>query len=167
MPLRPEIAELYSRHAKVHSGLDIGFADGGLSSSLRETCGGTWMTVETTADDVRRVRTVLPADSVLRMGAAAELPFEDAQFEVVVLNGRLISAELVREIHRVLKPAGDLFFTVLEDSTGKNGYSAPLLYRLFLRNGFDVTALRRSPWWHFGRRGRTLTVCARRKAWRK
>lgn len=165
--MKPEVAELASRYTRVRSGLDVGFADGEFSSALRALRGGTWMTVEMDAPAAERTRVTLPPDTVLIAGRGGDLPFDDEQFEVVVLNGVCISAELVREIHRILKLSGTLFFTVVEDATGTNGYSAPLLYKLFLRNGFDVTALRRPPWWAFGRRGRTLTVCAQKKAWRK
>ena len=167
MRLRPEVAELSARYPRVRCGLDIGFADGAFSSSLRDLRGGTWMTVEMDSASADRARAALPAETVLTVGRGGALPFEDRQFEVVVLNGASISSGLVREIHRVLKPSGSLFFTVAEDATGERGYTAPLLYKLFLRNGFDMTALRRPPWWLFGRRGRTLTVCAQKKAWRK
>ena len=167
MPLKPEVVELVASHSRIRCGLDVGFADGAFSASLRNSCGGTWMTVEMDAATAERTRAALPAGTVLTVGRGHELPFEDEQFEVVVLNGLCISSEIVREIHRVLKLSGSLFFTVAEDATGANGYTAPLLYKLFLRNGFDVTSLRRPPWWFFGRRGRTLTVCAQKKAWRK
>lgn len=167
MHLRPEVAELAARYPRVRCGLDIGFADGAFSSSLRDLRGGTWMTVEMDGPSVERVQSALPSGTVWAVGKDVALPFEDEQFEVVVLNGFSISSGLVREIHRVLKLSGALFFTVAEDATGEHGYTAPLLYKLFLRNGFDVTALRRPPWWLFGRRGRTLTVCAQKKAWRK
>ena len=36
-----------------------------------------------------------------------------------------------------------------------------------IREGFDILSIRRPKWWYFGRQGRTLTVCARKKAWRE
>ena len=33
------------------------------------------------------------------------------------------------------------------------------------REGFDILSVRRPRWWFLRRRGRTLTVCARKKAW--
>ena len=53
------------------------------------------------------------------------------------------------------------------DETGSGvGFSQRGIYDL-LRNGFDVVGLKRPPWWKFGAAGRTLTVCARRKTWRR
>lgn len=165
--MKPEVVELVARHPRVRCGLDVGFADGAFSAALRNLRGGTWMTVEMENAAAERARATLPASTVLTVGRGGAMPFEDEQFEVVVLNGAHISAGIVQEIHRVLKLSGSLFFTVAEDATGTNGYTAPLLYKLFLRNGFDVTAIRRSSWCLFRRRGRTLTVCAQKKAWRK
>ena len=34
-----------------------------------------------------------------------------------------------------------------------------------IREGFDILSVRRPRWWFLRRRGRTLTVCARKKAW--
>ena len=102
----------------------------------------------------------------MSIDARAEFPFEDAQFEVVVMNGAVVSRGVVREANRVLKPEGCLFFTVQERTGTQDGFTVPELYRT-IREGFDILSVRRPKWWLFRRRGRTLTVCARKKAWRE
>ena len=72
----------------------------------------------------------------------------------------------VNEALRVLKPDGCLFFTVNERSGNEDGYTAPELYKI-VREGFDIIELKRPKWWRFGRDGKTMTVCARKKAWRE
>lgn len=155
------------RYDKIRTGLDVGFADAAFSLSLRKLRGGVWMTV--VADEFARaaVENALPAGTVLRLGAGETLPFDDDQFEVVVMNGEVISQTLVREIHRVLLPAGCLFFSVNEEKKGGRDSTLSRLYNLFLKNGFDITGVSRPPWWRFGAAGRILTVCARKKAWKE
>lgn len=98
--------------------------------------------------------------------AMAEFPYEDSQFEVVVISGRIVSRELVKEAHRVLKPDGRMFFTVNEKTSKQEGYSMPDIYSI-VREGFDIALVERPAWWFFGRKGRTITICARKKAWKE
>jgi SAM-dependent methyltransferase len=96
-----------------------------------------------------------------------EFPFDDSQFEVIVMHGSGVSRERVREANRILKPEGCLFFTVNERTgNATDGYTAPELYKM-VREGFDIVELKRPKWWKFGRDGKTMTVCARKKAWRE
>ena len=99
------------------------------------------------------------------VGASAEFPFEDGQFEVVLMDARAVSPASVREAHRVLRPDGRLYFTVPEKTKSQDGYSLPDVHSL-VRDGFNIVEVERPAWWLFGRRGRTLTICARKKAWR-
>lgn len=163
----PILSGISSRYGKIRTGLDIGFADAGFSQSLRRLRGGVWMTVE--SDQISRDISArsLPADTVMQLGDGELLPFDDDQFEVAVLNGEIISQQLIREVHRVLLPAGCLFFTVPEEKKGGSDSTLSRLYNLFLKNGFDIVGVSRSPWWRFGVGSRTLTVCARRKAWKE
>lgn len=140
--IEPILHEIAARYERVRSGLDVGFGDGEVSRVLREFRGGVWMSV----------------------GAGNELPFEDAQFEVVVMAGTVVSRAAVREANRVLLPEGCLFFTVQEKTRNQAGYTPPEIYRM-IREGFDILSVRRPPWWRFGFGGHTLTVCARKKAW--
>lgn len=145
MRLEPLFASLAARFPRVHAGLAVGFGDPSVLDALKALRGGVWMASETPSD----------------------LPFEDVQFEVVVMDGRVVGRGNVREANRVLKPEGCLFFSV-EEKTGKQQYglTPPEIYRI-VREGFDIVELKRPKWWTFGRMGRTLTVCARKKAWRE
>lgn len=99
------------------------------------------------------------------LGAVGEFPYEDAQFDVVMLDGSVVSLKTVREAHRVLKPKGYLFFIVPERTRSQRGFALPDIYSL-IRDGFDIVDLERPAWWKFGRAGHTLTISARKKAWK-
>ncbi len=142
MPLDPILHEIAARYGRIRSGLDVGFGDGDVSRTLREFRGGVWMSI----------------------GASEEFPFEDAQFEVVVMSGECVARAAVREANRVMKPEGCLFFTVQERVGAQPGFTMPELYKT-IRDGFDILSVRRPKWWFFRCGGRTLTVCARKKAW--
>lgn len=144
MPLEPILHELEIRYKRIRCGLDVGFDDEDITNTLRDLRGGVWMSIN----------------------AREEFPFEDAQFEVVVMNGAIATRDIVREANRVLRPDGCLFLTVPERTRIEKGYTLPELYRM-IREGFDIISLRRPRWWFFRRRGRTMTVCARKKAWRE
>ena len=137
------LPELLHRHKRVRSGLLIGFDDR-VIELVRDHRPGVWMSA----------------------AAEAEQPFEDSQFEVVVVAKDAVSRETVREVNRVMISGGSMFFTVDEKTRSQEGYTAPEIYKL-VREGFDILALRRPPWWVFGKRGHTITVCARKKAWRE
>lgn len=138
------LREIAARYDRVRSGLDVGFDDEDVSRTLREFRGGVWMSI----------------------GNRPDFPFEDAQFEVVVMNGSMVSRDSVREANRILRPDGCLFFTVPERTRSQVGLTPPEIYRI-IREGFDILAVKRPAWWTFGFRGHTLTVCARKKAWRE
>jgi len=99
------------------------------------------------------------------IGAVPEFPFEDGQFEVVLLATCAVSGKSVRESHRVLRPEGRLFFTVPEKTRSQDGYTLPNVYSL-VRDGFNIVGVERPRWRLFGRRERTLTICAQKKNWR-
>jgi len=144
MPLNGAIlSEIAGRYRRVRSGLDVGFGDEDVTNALRNLRGGVWMSI----------------------GARKAFPFEDGQFEVVVMAGGEVNRESVREANRVLKPEGCLFFSVAERTRRQPGYTIPEVYRM-IREGFDILSVRRPGWWFF-RRVRMLTVCARKKAWRE
>lgn len=164
LPLRREVsAALHFLHAqpgRVKTGLDVGFTHPGVSRLFRDT-GGYWMTVE---PDVRRqaaVASELGGETVLTLGAHGELPFEDKQFDVVVLahgflSGSFPPSEVIRECHRVLKTGGLFIFTVeyrkligiaavlnrnrMTAGTG-GSYSESEIFHL-LKDGFDVLGFR-------------------------
>lgn len=138
------LPELLHRHKRVRSALMVGFAGEAAMDALRVHRPGVWMSA----------------------GGEGELPFEDSQFEVVIVATDCVSRDIVREVNRVMVSGGSMFFTVNEKTRSQEGYTAPEIYKL-VREGFDILALRRPPWWVFGKRGHTFTVCARKKAWRE
>ena len=168
---RALLAAVASRFVGVRAGVDVGFADASFSSALRAAHAGVWMTVETDARMREVTAGALDPKTVLCLGTGGEMPFEDRQFEVVVLSASLFEGHrerlnfLVRETHRILQGGGCLFFTVSEASSSAAGWTQRAIYEL-LRDGFDVVGLKRPAWWRFGMSGRTMTVCARRKNWR-
>ena len=99
------------------------------------------------------------------IGALAEFPYEDGQFDAVLMDGSAVSAKAVREAHRVLRPEGRLFFTVPERTKKQEGYTLPDIYKI-VREGFNITEVTRPAWWFFGSRGRTISICATKKAWK-
>ena len=81
------------------------------------------------------------------------------------MDGGVVSAKAVREAHRVLRPEGRLFFTVPERTKKQEGYTLPDIYSI-VREGFNITEVTRPSWWFFGSRGRTISICATKKAWK-
>ena len=164
-------AELSSRFTHVRAGVDVGFGDVTVSQTLRAACPGVWMTVEDGPAARARTAEALDPKTVLQLGAGGEMPFDDHQFEVAVLSASLLVGDreradtVVREMHRILQGGGCLIFSV-DEVGGTTGLSQRGVYEL-LKDGFDVVGLKRPPWWKFGAAGRTLTVCARRKTWRR
>ena len=100
-----------------------------------------------------------------RIGNVPEFPYENSQFDVVLMDGTAVSAASVREAHRVLRPEGRLYFIVPEKTKKQEGFTLPGIYSI-VRGGFNITGLTRPAWWLFGRRGRTLTICATKKNWK-
>jgi len=164
LPLRREISAVLhflrgqAKGAKV--GLDIGFTNAGVSRILRQT-GGYWMSVEPTPQRQALVAAALGNETVLCCGEDGELPFEDKQFDVVVMahgvlpNG-VAGNRAVRECHRVLKTGGLFILTVEYRKrfgmalafnrqrvvAGAGGrYNEPEVFQL-LKDGFDVLGFR-------------------------
>ena len=96
---------------------------------------------------------------------ATALPYEDAQFEVVLMDGAAVSRAAVKEAHRVLKPDGRLYFAVPEKTRQQAGFILPEVYSL-VRDGFHIVEVERPSRWCFWRRERTLTICAKKKNWK-
>jgi len=143
------------RKGMVRTGLDIGFTNSWASQTFRLT-GGYWMTVEMTAQRRGRVASALGDDSVLTAGRDGELPFDDKQFDVVVVSCAMLTANqatipaIIRECHRVLKIGGHLVFTVSRQkhhvstlSAVGAAYSEAEIFHL-LRDGFDLLGFRYS-----------------------
>jgi SAM-dependent methyltransferase len=141
--MRQDIASVFARCERVRAGLVIGFSDETLNV-LKSNRPGVWMSV----------------------ALEDELLFDDSQFDVVVLHPDGVNKAMIREVNRILKPDGFLFFTVNERTRKQDGFTAQEIYGI-IREGFDILELKSPKWWLFGLAGRTLTVCARKKAWRE
>ncbi|MEI6212445.1 MAG: methyltransferase domain-containing protein [bacterium] len=140
--------------------LDIGFSSPDACRQLRD-CGGYWTSVAADPKTCARLADELE-ERIECLGPQALLPFEDKQFNVVVLSlGRLAGdydadTTLIRECHRVLKVSGYLILTVeyakpfglanllnhRPEMPGASGrYSEAALFDL-LKTGFDWLGLR-------------------------
>ncbi len=164
LPLRREISSvMHFLHAQarcVKVGLDVGFTNAGVSQILRHT-GGYWMSVEPTPQRRNLVAVALGDDTVLCSGEGGELPFEDKQFDAVVmahgvLPGGAEAGAMVRECHRVLKTGAHFILTVETRKrvglasalnqqrvvSGSGGcYNEAEIFQL-LKDGFDVLGFR-------------------------
>ena len=127
----------------VRTSLEVGFPEGTLPEAFANLRG-------------RQTRAI---------GNVAEFPYEDRQFDVVLMSGDAVSAKSVKEAHRVLRPEGRLFFTVDERTKSQAGYTLPDIYSI-VRGGFNITELTRPRWCFLLRRRRTLTICATKKNWK-
>ena len=127
----------------IRASLEVGFRDGERPHRYGRLRGRAWRAI----------------------GAVAEFPFEDEQFDVVIMAGGAVSRASVREAHRVLRPEGRLYFTVPQRTKRQEGFALPDIYSL-VRDGFNIADVERPPWWHFGRGVRTLSICAQKKNWR-
>lgn len=95
--------------------LEIGLGQGADSESLIRR-GAVWSGVDLTPESVERVRTRLTLRDLpfadLRRGSALDLPFPDASFDLVFSHGVLHHVPEIqqaeKEIHRVLRPGGEL-----------------------------------------------------------
>ena len=132
-----------SRLKEIRTSLEVGFPEGNLPEAFVRFRG-------------KQTRSI---------GTLAEFPYEDGQFDVVLLDGCVVSAKTVREAHRVLHPEGRLFFTVPERTKKQAGYTLPDIYKI-VREGFNITEVTRPAWWFFGLRGRTISICATKKTWK-
>ena len=140
--------------------LDVGFRTPVACRWLR-ACGGYWSSIAANRADSACLAAGL-AEDVAHLGANAQLPFEDKQFDVVTLalgclsGDRDADMELIRECHRVLKVSGFLILTVEYDKSlglarlldrnrrptaSGSRYSEAELFDL-LKTGFDWLGLR-------------------------
>ena len=164
LPLRREISSvmhfLHTPARSVKVGLDIWFTNAGVSQLLRQT-GGYWMSVEPTPQRRALVAVALGEDTVLCSGRGGELPFEDKQFDAVVMAHGVLqegaeASSMVKECHRVLKTGGHFVLTVeyrkqlglapaLNQQrvvSGSGGcYNEAEIFQL-LKDGFDVLGFR-------------------------
>lgn len=140
--------------------LDLGFDNPAAGQRLRRM-GGYWTAVARDADR-QRLYAAASGEVVECIGLHGELPFEDKQFDVVVLAHGCLSGDyatdetLIREAHRVLKVGGLIVLTVeynkplglaylfnhrrlVANAGGR--YSESDVFEL-LKGGFDVLGMR-------------------------
>lgn len=166
LPLRREVSAvshfLHAHAGQIKVGLDVGFTNAGVSQWLRQS-GGCWMTVEPTPQRRSLVALALGDDTVLCAGQGGEVPFEDKQFDAVVLAHGVLpdgdrAATMIRECHRVLKTGGFMVMTLEYRKrfgvaaalnrnrivSGSGGcYNESEVFQL-LKDGFDMLGLRYS-----------------------
>jgi ubiquinone/menaquinone biosynthesis C-methylase UbiE len=140
--------------------LDIGFGTP-VASRMARTAGGFWTSVVRHEGEVGTAAAFLDED-VTAPGPAGELPFEDKQFDVVVVGHGCLTGDFsadaiaLRECHRILKVGGLIVLTVefkkplgiayllngrrLVSRTG-GCYSEAALFEL-MKSGFDVLGIR-------------------------
>ena len=95
--------------------LEIGLGEGADSESLIRR-GAHWSGVDLTAESIERVRTRLTLRDLpfadLKQGSVLDLPFADNSFDMVFSHGVLHHVPEIKqaekEIHRVLRPNGEL-----------------------------------------------------------
>ena len=128
---------------EIRASLEVGFSEGAIPEAFAHLRG-------------RQTRVI---------GNMPQFPYENAQFDVVLMDGSAVSLKSVKEAHRVLKPEGRLYFIVPEKTKTQDGFTLPDIYSI-MRAGFDITEVARPPWWFFGCRGRTFAICAKKKNWK-
>lgn len=125
--------------------LEIGLGEGSESERLiRE--GAYWSGVDLTAESIARVRTRLTLRELpyqeLRQGSVLDLPFADSTFDMVFSHGVLHHVPDIkqagREIHRVLRPAGELVIMVYARRSLNYLVSISLLRRAALLGAYPL-----------------------------
>ena len=99
--------------------LEIGLGEGAESERLIRQ-GARWSGVDLTTESIERVRTRLTLRELpyeeLRQGSVLDLPFADGTFDMVFSHGVLHHVPEIKqaqkEIHRVLRPDGELVIMV-------------------------------------------------------
>ena len=129
--------------AKIRTSLEVGYRNGELPAGFLRYRGRSWRAID----------------------AVDEFPYEDAQFDVVMMAGTAVSRKLVKEAHRVLRSEGRLLFVVPEKTGKQPGFTLPDIYSI-VREGFNITEVIRLPWWKFWVKDRTITICANKKNWK-
>lgn len=139
MSLSPLVSAVSRHFERVRTGLDVGLSDSALIDELHSVRRGNWESIPATAD----------------------MPYEDSQFDVVVLDESVVCPRAAREVNRILRSGGYLFFTI-----SREGVVLSDIYKI-LRGGFDITDVKRESWWTCHSFHGPVTVCARKKAWKE
>lgn len=127
----------------IRTSLEVGFSGGELPERLRGYRGREWRSI----------------------AATVVFPYEDEQFDVVMLEGSVVGKESVREAHRVLRAGGRCLFVVPRKTSRQGGYELGDVHRL-VRDGFNIVEVERPKWWRLGFGAQTLFICAEKKMWK-
>lgn len=126
--------------------LEIGLGEGS-DSELLIRQRARWSGVDLTAESIERVRTRLTLRDLpyeeLRQGSVLELPFADNSFDMVFSHGVLHHVpdieQAQREIHRVLRPGGELVIMMYARWSLNYLVSIGILRRAALLAAFPLT----------------------------
>ena len=165
LPLRWELLIARSLVAdkgrNIHVGLNIGFGSAGVSRIFSQL-GSYWVSLEFTKELHNLVAAVLGDDSVAAIGPNGQIPFEDKQFDTIVVSSSSIFYEgftltdLIKECHRVLDTGGLFVLTLprrklcgLARRLGcvrghieqEHAYTEKEIFEL-LKRGYDVLGVR-------------------------
>jgi len=121
LPLRNELVAIRNfickDARKIKVGLDLGFTNAGVSRIFRQL-GGYWVSAEFTKERSDLIASVLGSDKVVVLGAQGQIPFEEKQFDtIVVANGSVLFdgltlEMLIKECHRVMNNGGFFVITI-------------------------------------------------------
>ena len=120
----------------------------------------------TSADAVKVILNSKNAIGVKTFAAAKEMVERDAadgkplqQFVVgVTTDDKTLSK-------RYLDASRGKIRELAERTKKQDGYTLPDIYSI-VREGFNITEVTRPAWWFFGSRGKTISICATKKAWK-
>jgi len=167
LPLRKELIAvkhfIWSDSRDVKVGLALGFTNAGITQVFRQL-GGYWVSAEFTQERAELVASVMGEDNVVVLGDQGQIPFEDKQFDSLVVSSTSISFDgislevLIKECHRVLDNGGYFVLTLprrkvfglvsprggaRRESLDQSAYAEKEIFAL-LKSGFDVLGVRHS-----------------------
>ena len=131
---------LHAHPAKIKIGLDAGFRNPFISARFRNNC-KYWITVESSARCITADYCILDESTVFPLMPDGSFPFEDRQFDCVVLSCDFLQGcrnfdHTVHECHRVLNTGGILIFTIERKKRAAEKEALDLL-----KHGFDVLGM--------------------------